>query len=140
MEFQDKEILRLIPQRAPFVMVDGFDMVDDKSARSTLTIGRDNYFLLPDGTMSESGLVEHIAQSASALAGCIALRQGAASAPVGLIGEVRHFTCHRRPCCGERVDTTVTYTLTLANVTLATGTCLIDGDTIATMQFKIFVQ
>lgn len=121
-------------------MVDGFDMVDDKNAHSTLTIDRDNYFLLPDGTMSESGLVEHIAQTASALAGCIALRQGSALTPVGMIGEVRHFICHRRPNMGERVDTTVTFTLSFANVTLATGTCLIDEETVATMQFKIFIQ
>jgi len=62
------DIKRLIPQRDPFMMVDEFEQQDENTAMTALTVGRGNYFLLPDGMISPTGLIEHIAQSCSALA------------------------------------------------------------------------
>ena len=63
-----EDIKRLIPQREPFIMVDEFEEYDDNSAGTVLNVCPDNYFILPDGTMAETGLIEHLAQSCSALA------------------------------------------------------------------------
>ena len=139
-------------QREPFMMVDGFEEGDGNSAVTTLCVSPNNYFMLPDGTLAETGLIEHLAQSCSALAGAQALAQKAPSAegvppidadtppPIGLIGEVKHFKCYRRPQSGEKVRSTVTFGFTFGNVTLATGQAYVDEELIADINLKIFMQ
>ncbi len=109
MKFAGKDIYKLIPQRHPFVMVDEFEATGDNAGQSALCVRTDNYFILPDGTMAETGLIEHVAQSCSALAGSHALSGGSSAPPVGIIGEVKHFSCNRRPRSGERIETTVSF-------------------------------
>ena len=146
MKYTGNDINRLIPQRQPFVMVDTLELSDADSAATTLVVRNDNYFLLPDGTMAETGLIEHIAQSCSALAGARQLSDtgqqaaGNGAPPVGLIGEVKHFECRRRPQKGEVVHTVVSFGLSFGNVTVATGKCCVGSDTIAEAKLKIFMQ
>lgn len=140
MTYSGDDIKRLIPQRYPFMMVDTLEERDGKSAAATLEVRQDNYFMLPDHTMAETGLIEHIAQSCSALAGCLALSPESSAPPVGIIGEVKHFACHRRPRLGERLETTVTFDMTFGNVTLATGQTSVGDDPIAEVKLKIFMQ
>ena len=121
-------------------MLDEIEASDDNHAVTALTVRIDNYFMLPDGTMSESGLIEHIAQSCSALMGCVALSHEVGQAPIGLIGEVKHFECQRRPQRGEKVCTTIEFGFTFGNVTIATGESRIGDEPIAKAQLKIFVQ
>ncbi len=71
----NKYIKRLIPQRDPIIMVDKPLDVNDDAAVTTLTVRNDNYFIDEDGLLSESGLIEHIAQSASAFAGHFAVQR-----------------------------------------------------------------
>jgi predicted hotdog family 3-hydroxylacyl-ACP dehydratase len=139
---RSKDILRLIPQRKPFVMIDTLRVLSDTSAESTLLVRPSNYFLLPDDTLSETALVEHVAQTCSALMG---YRQGAllsedAEAPVGLIGEVKHFESHRRVRRGEKVRTQVAFGFSFGNVTVATGECRVGDELVASGQLKIFMQ
>ena len=133
-------------------MVDGFEEGEGNSAVTTLCVSPNNYFMLPDGTMAETGLIEHLAQSCSALAGANAFARKAPLAeavspingdtlpPIGLIGEVKHFKCYRRPRTGEKVRSTVTFGLTFGNVTLATGQAYVDEELIADINLKIFMQ
>jgi len=134
------DIKRLIPQRKPFIMVDGFEGSDDNSAVTTLSVCPNNYFILPDDTLSETGLIEHLAQSCSALAGYQVLSQGLEYPPVGLIGEVKRFNCLRRPRVGERIRSTITFGMTFGNVTVATGQAFVDEEMIADIKLKIFIQ
>lgn len=137
MTFKGEDIKRLIPQRNPMMMVDELQTQDDGSATTVLAVRPDNMFMLPDGTLAETGLIEHIAQSASALAGCQAKTD---VPPVGLIGEVKHFTCHRRPQSGDRIETTIVFGFTFGNATIVTGTCRISGEVVAEAKMKIFIQ
>ncbi|MBR4534685.1 MAG: beta-hydroxyacyl-ACP dehydratase [Bacteroidaceae bacterium] len=136
-----KELLRLIPQRKPFVMIDALGVLSPTSATSTLLVRPSNYFLLPDSTLSETALVEHVAQTCSALMG---YKQGAldreGEPPVGLIGEVKHFESLRRVRLGERVRTQVSFGFTFGNVTIANGECRVDNEVVARVQLKIFMQ
>ena len=135
-----EDIKQLIPQREPFIMVDEIEASDDTHAVTALTVRPDNYFMLPDGTVSETCLIEHIAQSCSALVGWVALSQQQENPPVGLIGEVKHFECHRRPQVGEKVCTAIEFQFTFGNATIATGESRIGEELIAKAQLKIFVQ
>ena len=138
--FKGEDIKRLIPQREPFMMVDEIDASDGMHAVAAITISSDNYFLLPDGTMSETGLIEHIAQSCSALMGCQALEQEAEQPPVGLIGEVKRFESLRRVRIGEKVTTNIEFGFTFGNVTMATGESSVGEELVAKTQLKIFMQ
>ncbi len=121
-------------------MVDDIEASDDTHAVTAFTIRPDNYFMLPDGTVSETCLIEHIAQSCSALVGWVAQSQQQENPPVGLIGEVKHFECHRRPQKGDTLSTTIEFGFTFGNVTIATGESRIGDELIAKAQLKIFVQ
>ena len=98
-----EEITKLIPQREPIRMVDKLMDVDGDVAQTVLTVRPDNYFIDEDGLLAEPGLIEHIAQSASAFAGHKALEAGATTPPVGYIGEVKKFHCYRRPYVGDEL-------------------------------------
>ena len=84
--FTGEDIKKLIPQRPPIMMVDTFWEATDTDARTGLTIQHDNYFV-QNGKFREPGLIEHIAQSASAFAGYGYFKQGK-PAPIGYIGEI----------------------------------------------------
>lgn len=132
------DIKRLIPQRHPFMMVDEFEQQSETSAVSALTVGRGNYFLLPDGMISPTGVIEHIAQSCSALAA--SLKAEGDVAPVGMIVEVKNFCCHRRPQLSEKIQTEVTFGFSFGNMTLAHGVSAVGEETIAEVDLKIFMQ
>ena len=93
----NEDIKNLIPQRDPIMMVDKLIDVDGDVAVTSLTVRDDNYFIDENGLLAEPGLIEHIAQSASAFAGYRAMASGAVIPPVGYIGEVKRFHCYRRP-------------------------------------------
>ncbi len=138
MKYLGKDIERLIPQRPPFMMVDGFEPLSDDSATAALSVDRNNYFVILDDELSESGIIEHQAQSVSAMAGYKAA--GSDSPPVGIIGEVKHFECLRRPRVGERLVTTVQMGMTFGNVTMARCETAVDGETVARINIKVFMQ
>jgi len=133
------DIKNLIPQRSPIMMVDELLEAKDDVARCSLTIREDNFFLEPDGAIAEPGVIEHIAQSASAFAGYSAMQSGATEPPVGYIGEIKRFRLNRRPRKGETIVTTITMGPTVGGVTIISGETVFDGETIATTQMKIYV-
>ena len=73
------------------MMVDELLKVVGDECTCRLTVREDNFFLEEDGQMAEPGVIEHIAQSASAFAGYRAVAEGATEPPVGYIGEVKNF-------------------------------------------------
>ena len=147
--YEGEDIKQLIPQREPFMMVEEFeagkhhDMSDkqaDQIAMTGLTVRLGNYFLLPCGEMAETGLIEHLAQSCSALAGYKAIQKSATEPPIGMIAEVKHFTCHRRPKRGEQVRSSVCFAFSFGSMTLAQGVSYVGDELIAEIELKIFMQ
>lgn len=140
------EITDLIPQRAPIMMVDALLQANDEEATCMLTVREDNFFLETDGNMAEVGLIEHIAQSASAFAGYRAIADGATEPPVGYIGEVKNFHLYQRPQLGDTIVTTITMGPTVEGVTIIRGetkkkTGPNDAETIfANTTMKIFID
>lgn len=131
-------ITRLLPQREPILMVDELVYVEEDQAETSFEIRADNYFIEKD-RLAEVGLIEHIAQSASAFAGYKAMETGAIEPPVGLIGEIKRFHCYRCPQVGEVLHTTVRMGAEVAGITLLTGEVRIQEEIIADTQMKIFV-
>lgn len=138
MLYDKKQLERLIPQRAPILMLDGVEAIDGDTINSVLTIAPDNFFLV-DGVLQEMALIEHQAQTASALAGHKALATTDA-APVGMIGEVKNFVLHRLPVVGEMLHTTVTFLDELGGITLIQCVTTSQGEPVAETKMKIFVE
>ena len=135
-----EDIQKLIPQRNPIIQVDELTRVEGDSAETRLLVQADNYFIDEDQLFAEPGLIEHIAQSASAFAGYQALQQGATTPPVGYIGEVKRFHCYRRPAIGEQLHTTIIMGAEVAGVTMLTGETRVGEEVVADTQMKIFVE
>ena len=134
-------IKQLIPQRSPIMMVDELLCVNGDEAQCRLAVRDDNFFLEEDGLIAEVGIIEHIAQSASAFAGYRAVEEdGATEPPVGYIGEVKNFHLTQRPAVGDVLITTMTMGPTVDGVTIISGECKKEsGEPVADTRMKIYV-
>ncbi len=130
------DILELLPQRPPFVMVDQLTDYDETQSSCSLTIRPDNIFC-EEGQLAPAGLVEHIAQTCAARLGYynkFILKTGIR---LGFIGEVKDLDILRLPREGERIDTTVTVVQEIFDVTLVSATVRVGEQVIATTHLKI---
>ena len=131
-------ILELIPQRAPIVMVDEFIGIEDNMSKTRLHVTDDNIFV-NDGIFSECGLIEHIAQSAAARVGFI-FKSKNQEIPLGYIGSVNDFVLTENPKSGDVIETTVEVLQEVFNITLINAICYVEGREIASCKMKIFLD
>lgn len=127
-----------LPQRRPVVMIDQLVEADERRTVSSLTVLEDNIFCL-NGFLTESGLVENIAQTAAAGVGYICKKQ-ARPVPVGFIASIRDLRISRLPSLN-----TVLYTETLnvdevMGVSIVRGTVKCGEEEIAGCEMRIFVK
>ena len=136
--FRGNQLHTLIPQREPIVMVDTFFEGSDMHAITGLTVRPDHLFVL-EGKFTEPGLIEHIAQSASAMAGYTAYRKQQ-QAPVGYIGEIKKLCISRCPSTAEVLQTTIRVLSEVMSISLVSAETKSGEETIASCQMKIFIQ
>ena len=137
-EIRGEGIKDFIPQRDPIIMVDTLYGATDDEADTGLTITDDNLFC-SEGLFREPGLVEHIAQSASAFAGYKA-RAKEGPAPIGLIGEIKKFRIHFLPRSGDELHTHIRIISEVLGVSLLTAETEVNGEIAARCQMKIFIK
>ncbi|MBR6030889.1 MAG: pseudouridylate synthase [Bacteroidaceae bacterium] len=134
--FREIDILELLPQRPPFVMVD--HLVDYSETQTTceLTIRPDNVFC-ENGELAASGLIEHIAQTCAARLGYYNKYILKTGVRLGFIGEVKNLNILRLPREGELVETTIVVEQEIFDVTLVRAEVRVGGEVIATTGLKI---
>lgn len=137
--FEGEGIKELIPQRYPIMMVDTFYDATELECNTGLTILEDNIFC-ENGLLLEPGIIEHIAQSASAHAGYKEKLKKSENPPVGYIGEVKKFKLNRKPKIGEELKTNIKITSEVMNVSLIKTETKVDDELIASCQMKIFIK
>jgi predicted hotdog family 3-hydroxylacyl-ACP dehydratase len=137
-EIKDLDILSLIPQRAPMVMVSGLLSAGEKSITTFLLIKEENIFIR-DGRLQESGIIENIAQSAAAMNGYRALLEGE---PVknGYIGAVKNLEIYALPESSERLTTRVTEIHNVMDASIIEGEVSAGDQLIARCEMKVFMQ
>jgi predicted hotdog family 3-hydroxylacyl-ACP dehydratase len=133
-----ENIISLIPQKAPFVMIDKLVHSDEKTTRTILAIRADN-ILLEDGFFSAAGLVENIAQTAAARVGFIA-RELNEEPPVGYIGAIKNLEIFALPETGDVIETEITISNHIFDVTIITGKVTNHQKVIAQCEMKIFIN
>jgi 3-hydroxymyristoyl/3-hydroxydecanoyl-(acyl carrier protein) dehydratases len=137
-EIKGEGIKELIPQRHPIIMVDTFYGATETEADTGLTIAEDNLFCR-DGFFIEPGLVEHIAQSASAFAGYKAKVKNEPT-PIGFIGEVKKFRINFMPRTCDVLHTHIRIISEVLGVSLLTAETMVGEEIAAQCQMKIFIK
>lgn len=137
MEASDN-ILSLIPQRPPFVMVDEILFSDEKITRSKFLIKADNIFV-ENGCLKEPGLLENIAQTAAARAGFISMSENK-PVSVGYIGAIKNLVITGFPKINEEIITEITIENQIFDVSLISGKISYNNLVLAQCEMKIFIN
>jgi predicted hotdog family 3-hydroxylacyl-ACP dehydratase len=129
-------ILSLIPQKPPFVMVSRLLYVDEYCTRSSFHINADNVFV-KDNTFQEAGLLENMAQTAALRAGYLAKAQDKPVA-VGYIGAVKDLEIFNLPKVDDELITEITIKDQIFDVTIFSGKVWQDKNLLAQCEMKVF--
>lgn len=132
------DILQLIPQRPPIVMVTTFDGFNGNTSLTTFAIQPDNLFVA-DGKLQESGVIEHIAQSAAARCGYESLSRGE-DVPLGYIGAVEKLQLFSLPSVGDNLTTRIEVLQEVFGITLVEAETRSDDRPICRCRMKIFIE
>ncbi len=128
----------LIPQRAPFVMVNELSEYSETHLISGFTVKEENIFV-QDGIFQASGLVEHQAQSVALHTGYKYYLLGK-EAPTGYIGAIKSFEAESLPKAGDHLVTEVTILSEVMGVTLVDAVTRLNNEIIARSQMKTVVK
>ena len=134
---QFADILKYIPQRPPFVMVDRLISVTDDVTKSGFEVKKDNLFC-DDIYFYEGGLIENIAQTFAAGAGYRITENGEEPA-IGMIGAVKKLRITKRPFLGDILTTEVKLITEFENALVIEGSIFCIDQLIAYCQMNIFV-
>lgn len=133
-----KDILPLIPQRAPFVMISTLESCNESSATTTLVISKDNIFVKND-RLTEPALLENIAQTAAARMGYLC-QQEYKPVPVGFIGAIQNVKINTLPLVDSKLTTTINIKNQIFNATIIEGKIYEGENLIAQSDMKIFIS
>ena len=131
------ELINLLPQKAPFVMVDCLYECDEKYIRTGFIPGADNIFS-EGGFFTEPGLIENMAQSAAAGTGFFYRSQNKPS-PVGYIGAIKDFKLVRLPDINDALVTEIRVVAEVMNASVIRALVTCNKEEIASCEMKIFL-
>ncbi len=134
----EENILNLIPQSQPFVMVSKLLFSDKKFTRTSFIISEDNVFV-ENGEFREPGLIENIAQTAAAGAGYRA-RSTNKTPALGYIGAIKNLEIFSLPKINDELITEIIIEDKVFDVTLISGRSWCNEVLIARCEMKIFLH
>lgn len=131
-------IKKLIPHREPMIMVDALLYVDNSKAVSELTVINSNIFV-ENNTFSETGLIEHMAQTAALLTG---YKYQSENLPIkeGFIAAIKNLKLESLPCTTDVISTDATILYELAQMTIVQLTSSIKGQSIASAEMTLVLK
>jgi predicted hotdog family 3-hydroxylacyl-ACP dehydratase len=134
-----EDIIPLIPQKPPFVMVSKLLYSDETITRSSFYILADNVFV-KDGLFQEAGLLENIAQTAALRNGYHQAAKDNRPVTVGYIGAVKDFEVFSLPKVGDELITEVTIGNQIMDVTVILGKVWHKDNLLAQCEMKLFIS
>jgi 3-hydroxyacyl-[acyl-carrier-protein] dehydratase len=132
------DITAYIPQRPPMVMIDELVQAENVLATTTFKILNENIFT-HKGRLTESGLIENMAQTAAALVG-YQCRLNNTSVPLGFIAAIKNWKLSTLPKVGSIIETTVRVVNNVLDVTIVEGNVSQDDLQICSCELRILVQ
>jgi 3-hydroxyacyl-[acyl-carrier-protein] dehydratase len=134
---QGDALIKFIPQRAPFVMVDRLYECDEKYVCTGFSPGEQNIFS-DNGFFTEPGLIENMAQSAAAGTGYFFMKQGK-PVPVGFIGAIKDFHLIKMPRIHDDLRTEIHVVAEVMNASVIRARVTCQGEELAACEMKIFL-
>ena len=131
------DVLTLLPQRPPFVMIDRLTHFDETVTTTQLTVRTDNLFTEADGHLNPCALVENIAQTCAARMGYINRYIYRQRVRLGYIGGIKNLQVLRTPRVGELLTTSVEVLQEVMRLTLVNATVRVGDEVIVTAEMKI---
>jgi predicted hotdog family 3-hydroxylacyl-ACP dehydratase len=133
-----ESILNYIPQRPPIVLVSRIYKCDEASVITGFDITDDHIFT-QHGKLTESGIIENMAQTAASRAGYAAVLNN--SKPVvGFIANIKNLEIHHLPNSGQELLTEVSTKTQVMNVSIIEAKSYCKNELVATCEMKIFLQ
>ena len=131
-------ILQYIPQRPPIVLVSRIYKSDDTTIVTGFDI-REEHIFAHHGKLTESGIVENMAQTAASRAGYEATKNGVKPV-IGFIGNIKDLVIYELPSTGKELLTEVITKTQVMNVSIIEAKSYCNNTLIATCEMKIFLQ
>lgn len=131
-------ILNYIPQRAPIVLISRIYKCDETSVITGFDIS-DQHILTQNGKLTESGIIENMAQTAASMAGYEAV-VNKSQPRVGFIANIKNLVIHFQPESGNEILTEVKTKTQVMNVSIIEASSYCQNRLVATCEMKIFLQ
>jgi predicted hotdog family 3-hydroxylacyl-ACP dehydratase len=135
---EEQDILSLIPQKPPFVMVDELLFSDDNLTKTSFKVTADNVFVI-NNEFSEAGLMENMAQTAAAGSGNMARIENRPVA-TGYIGQVKNLEIFDLPKTGDELITEVRMEVQVFDAGIVSGKVWCNEVVVAQCEMKIFIN
>lgn len=135
MNIKDIDILTIIPQRHPFVMIDRLQYHNDTETSSSF-LSRKIIFLR-NKLLREGGILENIAQTCAARIGYINKYEKHEKIKIGLIGSVKDFVVNRMPAANSTIFTKIRVMSEVFAITLIEAEVTDNDGVIAHCEMKI---
>lgn len=136
-EVKKIDVLTLLPQRPPFVMIDRLTHYDQVVTTASFAVRKDNIFMEEDGMLNSCALVENIAQTCAARMGYINSYICKESVKLGFIGAIKRLGIVRPAREGEVLTTTIEVIQEVGAVTMVNATVKVGDETIVTAVMSI---
>lgn len=138
MNLENIKLENIIPQKAPFTMIDCLVEHSNKSATSTLQIKGSNV-LVENNSFSAAGILENMAQTAAAQLGYEAFLKNL-DAPLGFIAAVKNFSIIENPVVDTQIKTKIEYISTIINIHIVNAVTYFNDKEIASAELRIFIK
>lgn len=132
------QLAALLPQRPPMVLIHQLVSCDAEQTTTRFTVTADSV-LFADGYLTESGLVENIAQTAAASSG-FAARQSGRPAPIGYIAAIKALTIWQLPPAGTVLTTQIRMQNQVLEFSIVRGQVSAGAVTFAECEMRIFIK
>ncbi|MBP3227408.1 MAG: pseudouridylate synthase [Bacteroidaceae bacterium] len=135
-DFRDVDVLDLLPQQPPFVMVDRLVFLDGKVTVTETDVRPDNLFM-EDYGLNPCGLIENIAQTCAARMGYINKYVYREGVKLGFIGAIKDLCVFRTVRAGERLTTRFEVLQEVMQLTLGRAEVKVGDEMVVTAEIKI---
>ncbi|MDE7393988.1 MAG: pseudouridylate synthase [Muribaculaceae bacterium] len=138
MKLDEIDILELLPQRPPFVMIDRLVEYDETTTVTEFEVRADNIFIdSATGMLRREALIENIAQTCAARLGYYFKYILKQPVRVGVIGALRHCRFNTTAKVGDLLTTKITVREEIFGMTLIDGEVKCGDTVLASTEMKI---
>jgi len=131
-------LLELIPQRPPMVMIDQLVQYNEKKSTTKFFIQKENIFC-ENGLFTEPGLIENIAQTAAARIGYLN-KTSNIKVLIGYIGSIKNLKIFFLPKVSTEITTEVIIENEMLGFTLIHGKIISNNNVAAECNMTIFIK